>query len=54
MELYKKHGINPVLGILTLFIQIPIIFALYKVFWAERPLTLPSLLFCDRPGVCKR
>ncbi|OHA49862.1 MAG: hypothetical protein A2W59_01120 [Candidatus Terrybacteria bacterium RIFCSPHIGHO2_02_41_19] len=32
MELYKKHGINPVAGILTLFIQIPIIFALYKVF----------------------
>lgn len=32
MELYKRHGINPVAGILTLFIQIPIIFALYKVF----------------------
>lgn len=32
MELYKKHGINPVSGLLTLFIQIPIIFALYKVF----------------------
>ena len=32
MELLKKHGINPVAGILTLFIQIPIIFALYKVF----------------------
>ena len=32
MELYKQHGINPISGILTLFIQIPIIFALYKVF----------------------
>lgn len=32
MELYKKHGINPLSGILTLIIQIPIIFALYKVF----------------------
>lgn len=32
MELYKRHGINPVAGLLTLFIQIPIIFALYKVF----------------------
>lgn len=32
MELYKKHGINPLSGLLTLFIQIPIIFALYKVF----------------------
>ncbi|RJQ32826.1 membrane protein insertase YidC [Candidatus Parcubacteria bacterium] len=32
MELYKQHGINPLSGILTLFIQIPVIFALYKVF----------------------
>ena len=32
MELYKQHGINPIAGVLTLFIQIPIIFALYKVF----------------------
>ncbi|NUQ56909.1 MAG: membrane protein insertase YidC [Candidatus Paceibacter sp.] len=32
MELYRQHGINPLSGILTLFIQIPIIFALYKVF----------------------
>ncbi|MEK7070126.1 MAG: YidC/Oxa1 family membrane protein insertase [Patescibacteria group bacterium] len=32
MELYKQHGINPISGVLTLFIQIPIIFALYKVF----------------------
>ena len=39
MELYKQHGINPVAGILTLFIQIPIIFALYKVFLGERLLT---------------
>lgn len=32
MELYKKHGINPLSGFITLLIQIPIIFALYKVF----------------------
>jgi len=32
MELYKQHGINPISGVLTLIIQIPIIFALYKVF----------------------
>lgn len=32
MDLYKQHGINPIAGVLTLFIQIPIIFALYKVF----------------------
>jgi YidC/Oxa1 family membrane protein insertase len=33
MELYKKHGINPFSGILTLLIQIPIIIALYYVFY---------------------
>jgi YidC/Oxa1 family membrane protein insertase len=32
MELYKRHGINPVFGLLALFIQIPILFALYRVF----------------------
>ena len=32
MELYKRHGINPVSGLLALFVQIPILFALYKVF----------------------
>lgn len=32
MELYKSHGINPFSGFVTLIIQIPIIFALYKVF----------------------
>lgn len=32
MELYKQHGVNPMTGILALFVQIPIIFALYRVF----------------------
>lgn len=32
MELYRNHGVNPLSGILTLIIQIPIIFGLYKVF----------------------
>lgn len=32
MELYRKHGINPFSGFINLMIQIPIIFALYKVF----------------------
>ena len=32
MELYREHGINPLSGFVTLLIQIPIIFALYKVF----------------------
>lgn len=33
MELYKKHNVNPFSGILLLFIQLPIIFALYWVFY---------------------
>jgi YidC/Oxa1 family membrane protein insertase len=33
MELYRKNNINPFSGILTLFIQIPIIFALYYIFF---------------------
>lgn len=32
MELYREHGINPLSGFVILLIQIPIIFALYKVF----------------------
>ena len=33
MDLYKEKGINPFSGILLIFIQIPIIFALYWVFF---------------------
>lgn len=32
MELYKRNKINPFASILLIFIQLPIIFALYKVF----------------------
>jgi len=32
-ELYKKHKTNPFSGCLLVLIQIPIIFALYYVFW---------------------
>lgn len=32
MELYKEHGINPFSGCLLLFVQLPILFALYFVF----------------------
>lgn len=32
MEVYKKNGVNPFASILLIFIQLPIIFALYKVF----------------------
>ena len=31
MELYKKHGANPMGGCLPIFIQIPIFFAIYRV-----------------------
>jgi len=33
MKLYKKHGVNPFSGCLFVFVQIPIIFGLYYVFW---------------------
>lgn len=33
MELYKKEKINPFSGCLPLLIQLPIIIALYQVFW---------------------
>lgn len=32
MEFYKREGIRPFAGIILIFIQLPIIFALYKVF----------------------
>lgn len=32
MELYKKHGVNPMTGCLLVLIQLPIILALYHVF----------------------
>ncbi len=32
MEIYKQHGVNPFSGCLTLVLQLPVIFALYKVF----------------------
>jgi len=32
MELYRKHGVNPFSGCLTVIIQLPVIIALYLVF----------------------
>lgn len=37
MELYKEHGINPFSGCLLVLIQLPIIFALYFVFFKGLP-----------------
>ena len=46
MDLYKEKGINPFSGILLIFIQIPIILALYWVFFrGGLPIIEPSLLY---------
>lgn len=37
MDLYKEHGINPFSGCLLLLVQLPIIFALYFVFFKGLP-----------------
>ncbi len=33
MELYREHGVSPFSGCLTLLVQLPILIALYQVFW---------------------
>ncbi|MDP3784569.1 MAG: YidC/Oxa1 family membrane protein insertase [bacterium] len=33
MELYREHGVSPFSGCFTLLIQLPILIALYQVFW---------------------
>lgn len=33
MALYKKEGINPFSGFVLLLVQLPILFALFRVFW---------------------
>lgn len=37
MELYKEHGVNPFSGCLLILVQLPIIFALYFVFFKGLP-----------------
>ena len=32
MDLYKKHGVNPMGGCLPMLLQMPFFFAFYKVF----------------------
>jgi len=32
MKMYKEHGINPFSGFLLIFVQLPVIFALYFIF----------------------
>jgi len=52
MALYQKEKINPFGGCLPLFIQLPILFALYRVFWKGfQPGELTNLYsFISHPG----
>lgn len=43
MELYKQHGVSPFSGCLMLLIQLPILIALYQVFWKGLDLAGPNL-----------
>lgn len=50
MELYKQHGVSPFSGCLMLLIQLPILIALYQVFWKGLDLAGPDLYsFIARP-----
>lgn len=37
MELYREHGVNPLSGLVLVIVQLPIIFALYFVFFKGLP-----------------
>ena len=37
MELYRVHGINPLAGFVMLIVQLPLLIALYQVFWQGIP-----------------
>jgi YidC/Oxa1 family membrane protein insertase len=45
MELYKEHGVNPFSGILLLFVQLPILIALYRIFLTDLPRGLQGGLY---------
>ena len=51
-ELYKKYDTNPFSGILVIFIQLPVIFALYYAFYKGLSLgTGPLYSFIHAPGL---
>lgn len=53
-ELYKRYGTNPFSGLLVVLLQLPIIFALYYVFYKGLPLgTGPLYSFVEAPLVLK-
>lgn len=45
MELYKEHGINPFSGLVLVIVQLPIIFALYFVFFKGLPHLNSEILY---------
>ncbi len=45
MALYKEHGINPFSGLLLVLLQLPIIFALYFVFFKGLPNLNTEILY---------
>ncbi|MEK7546945.1 MAG: YidC/Oxa1 family membrane protein insertase [Patescibacteria group bacterium] len=53
MDLYHEHGVNPFSGILLLFVQLPVLIALYQIFFDKlTPEILSANLysFLDAPG----
>jgi YidC/Oxa1 family membrane protein insertase len=44
-EIYKKNKINPFSSIIILFIQIPVIFALYFAIWKGLPVIKSDILY---------
>ncbi|MEK7122048.1 MAG: YidC/Oxa1 family membrane protein insertase [Patescibacteria group bacterium] len=43
MELYRRHGVNPLSGFLLSLVQLPILIALYYLFWQGLDLTKGNL-----------
>lgn len=44
MALYKEHGVNPLMSLLLIFVQLPILIALYQVFVTPPPDLTQSFL----------
>lgn len=53
LELYKKEKVNPLAGILPILIQLPILIALYQVFWKGMGADQLQFLysFVENPGL---
>jgi YidC/Oxa1 family membrane protein insertase len=46
MDLYREHNVNPFSGFLLLFVQLPVLIALYRIFLAKlTPEALAGLLY---------